>query len=860
MRLLNVHTLELENFPGVPPPYATISHRWGEAKDEVSFQDILQHQTPQSVKNKPGFAKILGCSEQTKKHGLNYIWIDTCCIDKTDNTELQEAINSMWDWYQDCDRCFVYMNDVRSGQNPDADDSDFSRSQWFRRGWTLQELLAPAKITFFAEDWSRIGKKAHRRIMKRIGLITGIPEGVLSDGDTTSFSIARKMSWASQRTTTKKEDRAYSLMGVFEITMPIIYGGGENMFVKFQREIMKRSVDQSIFAWAVESASPTATTGLLTSSPAYFNEVDKIPYNVFVDKFSDLIKPDPTPPQTHYSHTNLGIHITLPMKRVKGKDSLYLAMLRCTLPDNPDRPLCIYLQPLAGGNNQWVRTRIGELIPVPRDGELFENTQIFAKEDTSFFDPRKRKRAASNDTSITSIRGSFARSSSANPPLKRQAAQESLVPSLPPPIPLSVEGTRPPPTTPTGPRSNVPRSRDGPSELPLPVLVKGGAHAPTNVPPPTPTKIPPPRPTNRHDRRINPPPSRDTSNDHLSPISAGLPPSAPEMRRGPSQESRSWTLRPFVEGPVSKIWYNESYTRGHPKRSQFWDREHKPSRSLSPQHSLSPDLAWPHSPPGEQERLNQYAVQTSRPRSNSLTTPGEPSLAEPSMPSSHQRSTPVGSYGVHRRHLQSPPRASDTPPADLGEPVGLVRGRNPSQKPLGSPESSRSRSLHPKPATITINVTPADGVPFSCDPLLISSVPTTPSSAPRSERTISSASSSAPVTPPQIPLPLTTRSMSISEAKASFHGQEESDPFESSLNPAALLRPRLHTQPPLLVSPVPDVARAIPTNGGGYIWIGAPSVQTETPSHSASSQRSKSGASFMRRLKGLFRRKPSIKV
>ncbi|KIK94492.1 hypothetical protein PAXRUDRAFT_445493, partial [Paxillus rubicundulus Ve08.2h10] len=229
MRLLNVHTLELENFPGDPPPYATISHRWGEVKDEVSFQDILQLQAQPSVKNKPGFAKILGCTEQTKKHGLTYIWIDTCCIDKTDNTELQEAINSMWDWYQDCDRCFVYMNDVRSGQHPDADDSDFSRSQWFRRGWTLQELLAPGKITFFAEDWTRIGKTAHRKVMKRITRITGIPEGVLSDGDTASFSIARRMSWASHRMTTKKEDRAYSLMGIFGITMPIIYGGGENM-------------------------------------------------------------------------------------------------------------------------------------------------------------------------------------------------------------------------------------------------------------------------------------------------------------------------------------------------------------------------------------------------------------------------------------------------------------------------------------------------------------------------------------------------------------------------------------------------------------------------------------------------------
>ncbi|KAF9231607.1 heterokaryon incompatibility protein-domain-containing protein [Melanogaster broomeanus] len=267
MRLLNVHTLELEYFPSDPPPYVAISHRWGAEKDEVSFQDMLQLATQPSAKNKPGFTKILGCVMQAKKHSLNYIWIDTCCIDKTNNTELQEAINSMWNWYQDCDRCFVYMNDVRSGQRPDAEDSDFSRSQWFRRGWTLQELLAPGRITFFAEDWERIGKKANQNIMKRITHITGIPEGVLSDGETTSFSVATRMTWASRRSTTKKEDKAYSLMGIFDITLPIIYGGRENVFVKFQREIMKRHADQSIFAWTAESTPPTATAGLLTHPP-----------------------------------------------------------------------------------------------------------------------------------------------------------------------------------------------------------------------------------------------------------------------------------------------------------------------------------------------------------------------------------------------------------------------------------------------------------------------------------------------------------------------------------------------------------------------------------------------------------------
>ncbi|KIK99435.1 hypothetical protein PAXRUDRAFT_8865 [Paxillus rubicundulus Ve08.2h10] len=529
-------------------------------------------------------------------------------------------------------------------------------------------------------------------------------------------------------------------------------------------------------------------------------------------------------------------------------------MLRCALPEHPDRPLCIYLQPLAGGNNQWVRTRIGELVPVPRDGEPFENTEIFAKEDTSFFDPRKRKRAASNDTSITSVRGSFARSSSASSPLERQAVQESPTPSLPAPIPASVQDTRRPPATPTGPGLKILWSRDGRGELPLPALVTGGSHGPSNPPPPTPIKISSTQRTIRQDSRMHPPLSRDASNDHFSPISAA-PISAPDSRLGFFQESRNQTLQPF-EGPVSKIWYNESYMRAHPKRPQFWNRERKISRSLSPQHLPPLGLAWPHSPPGEQHHFNQYAVQSSRPRSNSLTIPGESEPAEPSMPFSYQHSTPVGSYGAHSRHLPSPPRASDNPPADLGGPVGLVRGRNQSQKPLGSPELSRSRSLHAKPATITINVTPAaDGVPSSIGLLPVSSVPITPSSAPRSERTVSSTSTYPPVTPAQMPLPLPTRFTPNPKAKVSPHGQE-SDPFESSLNPAALLPSRLHPQSSHFPTPVLDVPRTVPTNGGGYVWIGAPSVQTEAPSPSASSQRSRPGASFMRRLKGLFRRNP----
>ncbi|KAH7884123.1 heterokaryon incompatibility protein-domain-containing protein, partial [Phlebopus sp. FC_14] len=357
MHLLNVHTLALETFSSDIPPYVALSHRWGNREDEVFYQDIMQLSVRRDIVKKPGFAKILGCCNEAAKNRLSYVWVDTCCINQMNSVEVQEAINSMWQWYLECNRCFVYLSDVRSDQVLDANDSDFARSQWFKRGWTLQELLAPAKVIFFAADWKKIGRKGHPRVTNRISLVTGIPEQVLLDGDISSLSVARRLFWASKRETTRREDRAYSLMGLFDITMPIIYGGLDNTFVRFQKEIMKTSVDHSIFAWTVDSASPDITTGLLAPSPAYFMNVDEISYDDFILNFSTRIEAGRAL-KADYTSTNNGIAISLPMRQVA--DSVYLAMLRCTLLPESARPLCIYLQKLAGQRNQWVRIRIGE--------------------------------------------------------------------------------------------------------------------------------------------------------------------------------------------------------------------------------------------------------------------------------------------------------------------------------------------------------------------------------------------------------------------------------------------------------------------------------------------------------------------
>ncbi|KIJ69794.1 hypothetical protein HYDPIDRAFT_66137, partial [Hydnomerulius pinastri MD-312] len=248
MRLLNALTRRLEWFRAAPP-YGILSHRWGEADDEVAFHDIDKPH----ARSMKGYQKIEGCCTQALHDGLRYIWIDTCCINKNSSAELSEAINSMYLWYQRSSICYVYLDDVRSDQNPDNDHSEFSASEWFKRGWTLQELIAPDHVVFFAKDWRRIGTR--HGLMHRIEKITRIDSKVLARSVVASsvaahFSIAQRMFWAVERETTRVEDRAYSLLGLFAITtMPVIYADGANAFNQLQLEIMKRSDDQSLFAW-----------------------------------------------------------------------------------------------------------------------------------------------------------------------------------------------------------------------------------------------------------------------------------------------------------------------------------------------------------------------------------------------------------------------------------------------------------------------------------------------------------------------------------------------------------------------------------------------------------------------------------
>lgn len=293
MRLLNTESMRLEEFHGSNiPPYAILSHTWG--KEEVSFQDLVGGDTAKLH----GCKKIIGCRNQAVSDGYRYVWVDTCCIDKTSSAELSEAINSMFCWYREAEVCYAYLNDVDIKTDLTCLQSAIKKSRWFTRGWTLQELVAPSDVVFYDSDWAEIGTKTD--LAEIISNVTGVGVTVLLKGKMNNFddySVAKRMSWASSRRTTRIEDEAYCLMGLFGVNMPLLYGENQKAFFRLQEEIMKRSDDHSLFAW---KASELAKTGLLASSPRDFStsgEVDRIPIK------------DGNP----YSITNKGVQITLPL-------------------------------------------------------------------------------------------------------------------------------------------------------------------------------------------------------------------------------------------------------------------------------------------------------------------------------------------------------------------------------------------------------------------------------------------------------------------------------------------------------------------------------------------------------------------
>jgi hypothetical protein len=316
MRLLNVKTGLVEEIPNpVTHKYAILSHTWED--EEVLFGDM----SSPSFKTKKGYKKIKMAMKLADEAELPYVWIDTCCIDKSSSAELSEAINSMYRWYERSDICYAYLSDLPTHVPLTV---SLKHSRWFTRGWTLQELIAPKKVHFFDRDWNKRGAKED--LIEELSQITRISKHVLAhEKPLSAFTVAQKMSWAAGRKTSRVEDQAYCLLGIFDVNMPLLYGEEEKAFRRLQYEIIGRTADLSIFAWCLPPTEAVKDKervycGILAASPDVFaacTTLSKLPHHM----------------HREFSVSNIGIRIKIhilsyPVPKQKGAYT-YVLPLDC---------------------------------------------------------------------------------------------------------------------------------------------------------------------------------------------------------------------------------------------------------------------------------------------------------------------------------------------------------------------------------------------------------------------------------------------------------------------------------------------------------------------------------------------------
>ncbi|KAF8126970.1 hypothetical protein EV363DRAFT_1346771, partial [Boletus edulis] len=312
--------------------FAIFSHRWGNG--EPLFHELPSKRlqvTRRSAPTGPGYQKLVKfCEKARTDYGCEYVWTDTCCINKESSTELEEAILSMGVWYSEAGICIVHLGDSLTLE-------DFMKEPWFTRGWTLQELLLPRKIRFYGKNWSpicpvvaegrreeragirddqRVNDKDNESVIAAITKVTGIPEADLRNFVPSCARVSEKMRWASQRTTSRIEDMAYSLLGLFDVAMPIAYGDGARAFYKLMSTITEQCTEPDFFAWA---GKPSQWSLTLPSSPQCYGPQPTQ---------SDLVRPLSALGDPSYELTKLGLHARLVLVPA------YCELLESTDPNN----------------------------------------------------------------------------------------------------------------------------------------------------------------------------------------------------------------------------------------------------------------------------------------------------------------------------------------------------------------------------------------------------------------------------------------------------------------------------------------------------------------------------------------------
>ncbi|KAK7955888.1 uncharacterized protein PG986_005110 [Apiospora aurea] len=276
MRLIDVKTLRLHEFydERLVPKYAILSHTW--SSEEVPLQEYEQllagEPGADATCAKQGYRKIVAACKAADELGLRWCWADTCCIDKKSSAELTEAINSMFKWYLQADFCLAYLDDLdvmTEEQHRRGEEPLMESCRWFTRGWCLQELIAPSNLIFYDREWNAVAYKSD--IQEFLSKITGINQRVLEDPTRLStIPVACRLAWASQRETTRVEDQAYCLLGLFDINMPLLYGEGTKAFLRLQQEILRQDGDLSLFAWQPDAGQHETYMDMFAPSPAQF--------------------------------------------------------------------------------------------------------------------------------------------------------------------------------------------------------------------------------------------------------------------------------------------------------------------------------------------------------------------------------------------------------------------------------------------------------------------------------------------------------------------------------------------------------------------------------------------------------------
>ncbi|KAI0861345.1 HET domain-containing protein [Xylaria cubensis] len=328
MWLINIKSMKLEEFtPPHLPSYAILTHTWGQ--EEVTFQEFRNWK---AIEDKAGFAKIKKTCELAAAKEIPYVWVDTCCIDKSSSAELSEAINSMFEWYKLSTVCFAYLSDLNVRNSPTLwrDEVRQLVCRWFRRGWTLQELLAPAKLEFYDRAWNFKGLKTDSLVMRQLFRMTGIRSREVFENSNAlrKIAIGERMSWASKRETTRVEDLAYCLLGIFQVNMPLLYGEGMRAFQRLQEEIIKMNTDMSLFCWRARPQE-SKYRGLLAHSPAEFAS-----YHDTDLKSRKSISWSSVGSEKEFSVTNKGVRIDAELVKTiyAGRE---MTALRCNLrPDD----------------------------------------------------------------------------------------------------------------------------------------------------------------------------------------------------------------------------------------------------------------------------------------------------------------------------------------------------------------------------------------------------------------------------------------------------------------------------------------------------------------------------------------------